>query len=437
MRLELVEYPVKDVKFGKKTGYEKGLLQINKEELLALVLKDSRIVSADLDVAFPGEHTRIIGSGDVIEPRIKVSGPGCVFPGIMGPVRTVGEGRTNRLSGMTIIPSLHYTTSIPSSAAMHPRTAILDMWGAVSKLTPFASTINVVLSLKLVEGLNEWEGHATTQMAEFKVANRLAQTTLADNSGKVEVFELTKVDPSLPKIVYISCNDSVIDAPHPGLAYYGVPIRDTFPTFIHPNELFDGAITSEAIKADGGYFNTWTMMNHPVVMGLYKEHGKRLNFLGVIYQKIMSEAEITQQATSQTAAKMASVMGADGAIVTKGGLSGAAFMETMMTVQACAQQGVKTVFMTPERGGLEGTDPPLIYYVPEAIAMVCAGTVDQQLEMPAPEKVIGAPKGHLIELFAGDVKRDPWGKLKTQQGWRNILGGLDWMGGMNVTCKSY
>jgi len=78
--------------WAKKTGYGDGVLEINKEELVKLILEDKNIVSADVDVTFPGEETRIVKVRDALEPRVKVSGPGCVFPGILGPVETVGSG---------------------------------------------------------------------------------------------------------------------------------------------------------------------------------------------------------------------------------------------------------------------------------------------------------------------------------------------------------
>ena len=84
MKLELAEFPVKNVRFGKQTGYADGILEIDKDELLTSVLEDRKIAWADVDVAFPNEQTRVLNVRDVVEPRIKVSGPGCVFPGILG-----------------------------------------------------------------------------------------------------------------------------------------------------------------------------------------------------------------------------------------------------------------------------------------------------------------------------------------------------------------
>ena len=66
--------------------------------------EDPRIVSAELDIARPGESVRIWPVRDVIEPRVKVEGPGICYPGICGrEITTVGEGRTHRLAGMGVV----------------------------------------------------------------------------------------------------------------------------------------------------------------------------------------------------------------------------------------------------------------------------------------------------------------------------------------------
>ncbi len=84
MKLEIANYRVKDVRFNDTTRYREGLLELNKQELIDLVLVDEKIAWADLDVAFPDEQTRIVHVRDAVEPRVKVSGPGCVFPGCNG-----------------------------------------------------------------------------------------------------------------------------------------------------------------------------------------------------------------------------------------------------------------------------------------------------------------------------------------------------------------
>ncbi len=53
---------------------------MNTDELKAYLLEDSPFQDIEIDVARPGEKTRIVHALDVVEPRVKVSGPGCVCP---------------------------------------------------------------------------------------------------------------------------------------------------------------------------------------------------------------------------------------------------------------------------------------------------------------------------------------------------------------------
>ena len=56
-----------------------------------------------MEIAKPGEATRITPVKDVIEPRVKVSG-GEIFPGIIGKVSPqVGSGRTHALDGCCVV----------------------------------------------------------------------------------------------------------------------------------------------------------------------------------------------------------------------------------------------------------------------------------------------------------------------------------------------
>ncbi len=435
MRLELAEFPVRDVHFGEQTAYNNGVLEINKEELVALILQDNKIASADLDLAFPNEQTRALNVRDVVEPRIKVSGPGCVFPGILGPVETVGEGRTHRLSGVTVMPSAQYRPTILGGVKSQD-TAILDMWGPGAQVTQLASKINIILVFRLVDGVSELEAHTTIQSAEFKVAHRLAETTKGKTPGNVEVFELSETDPSLPRVVYVLGCLTSVEGPTASVAYYGFPIKNSLPTFMHPNEFLDGAVTVDARRGNGGLTSTWDWMNQPVVLGLLREHGKRLNFLGVILQKTGFRTVFGKQVSAACTSQMARLVGADDAIITRIIPSGNNFMDTMLTLQACERKGIKTVLMTPEWGGTDGTELPLVFYVPEATAMVSTGSLEREIKLPAPTKVIGVEEGQLAQLHLGDTPIDPWSEL-TRDGWRDIIGGIDWFGGMRLTCEEY
>jgi len=434
MRLELANFPVKDARFSKQTSYNNGVLEVDKEELLALVLKDRRIASADLDVALPGEQTRIVNIRDVVEPRVKVSGPGCVFPGILGPVETVGEGRTHRLSGGTVIASAEYRPTIVGGTAGQ-NCGVVDMWGPGSLVTPFGSTVNVVLILKLVDDVTELEAHAAIQLAELRVAHRLAETTRDMTPENIEVFELFEVDPSLPRVVYILGCLTEWQNPHSSVAFYGLPIRESLPTFVHPNELFDGVLTVDARRGRGDWNQTWGWMNLPVVFRLFREHGKRVNFLGVILQRTRFETEFGKQVSAASTSQMVRLLEADGAIITRVSPSGNNLMDAMLTLQACEKKGIKTVFLTPEYGGKEGTELPLIFQVPEATAMVSTGSMDREIKLPAPDKVIGVGDGQLTSTSPTDPPFSPWSELTLSLG--HITSGVDWWGNLKLTCKEY
>ncbi len=438
MKLELASFPVRDVRFDRRTSYNEGVLEVDKEGLVKAVLEDKRIASADLDVALPGEQTRIVLVRDVVEPRVKVSGPGCVFPGILGPVETVGEGITHRLSGVTVMASADYLPTIRSGlAAQH--SGLVDMWGPGSLMTPFGSTVNIVLVMRLVDGVSEWAAHESIQSALFKVALRLAETTRDKTPKSVETFELFKVDSSLPRVVYIlgwtGQEPENMPGPQTAAAFYGTPVQSILPTFVHPNELLDGAVTTSARRGIR-HLSTWAWLNQPVVLQLLREHGKRLNFLGVILQRGSVGSEHNKQISAACTSQMARLLKAGGAILGLTSWGGSTCVGMMLTVQACERKGVKTVAMTPEWGGTHGTEPALIFFVPEATAMVSSGSHYCEIELPAPAKVIGADEGQLVAIATGAKQFSPWSALVIPQTiW--IVGALDFWGELSFTGKEY
>jgi hypothetical protein len=369
-----------------------------------------------------------------VEARFKVSGPGCVFPGILGPVETVGHGRTHRLSEMAVVVSATYRPTILSGTAAQ-NSSIIDMWGPLSQATPFGSMINIVLVIKLLEGVTELEAHASIQLAEFKISRRLAETTRQLSTGDAEVFDLREVDPLLPKVVYIDSFLTNWHAPHSLVAYYGLPIRESLPTYIHPNEYLDGALTKDTRVGSGEYTYTWEWLNKGIIFRLLREHGKRLNFLGVILQRTRFEAEHGKLVTANCAAQMAKLLKAEGVIITRTVMSGANLVDVMLTVQACEKKGLKTVFLTPEWGGSDGTELPFVFTVPEADAMVSTGSTDREYRLPVPEKVIGAKKEELIQLYAGDRWLSPWGEMTLDD--TCLAGTTDWWGGGKYTRIQY
>lgn len=103
MRLEIGNVLIKDVQSYQETKVENGVLYVNKEDIINLCKEDEHIKSVDVEIARPGESVRITPVKDVVEPRVKVEGPGGVFPGILSKVDVVGSGKTNVLKGCAVM----------------------------------------------------------------------------------------------------------------------------------------------------------------------------------------------------------------------------------------------------------------------------------------------------------------------------------------------
>ena len=133
---------------------------------------------------------------------------------------------------------------------------------------------------------------------------------------------------------------------------------------------------------------TYDWMTHPIVLSLYREHGQRLNFAGVILQRIRFVTQVGKEVIARNATEVAEMLKADAAIITWIG-GGNAFMDTMLTIQNLEQRGIKTVLVTYESAGPDGKDLPLLFSVPEAVAIVSTGNRSSPLDLPTPERVVG------------------------------------------------
>ena len=435
MKLELAEFPVKQIRLGHRFKYENQVLDVDEGALTALILEDSRISAAALAVASPGERTRITGIRDIVEPRYKVSGGGQVFPGVLGAVENVGDGRTHRLSGMTVIAAAEYEGTIRAGTTVQ-RSAILDMSGPGAEVSRFSAYVHLVLSFRIVPCLGELDAHAAIQSAEYKVAERLGQVTAGLLPEKVSTYDLSGKDPDLPNVMLIQGCITDPQHVHSGVGYYGLSLRNSLATFVHPNELFDGAVTVDTTRSGRGYYpTTWDWQNHPLALELYAAHGNSLNFGGVILQRIRFETNHGKEVGAQNAARLAKAMDAEGALITWIG-GGNAFVDVMFTVRACEQIGIKTTLVTYENGGKEGKDSPVLFYLPEADAVVSTGALDRTLELPAMDRVIGPYEQIKIFPFPGAAPVPAGGALSLEA--RDVLiGGADIWGGGEFRCAEY
>ena len=432
MRLDIATFPVSRITLdgSSSTRLEGTELRVGRQQLRQMITSDVRLADPSVEVIEPGESARVVHFCDAIEPRIKVAGEGACYPGLLGSVETVGNGRTHRLGGMAVILSAEYPTKGSGVGAAHE--AVLEMSGP-GALSQLSHTLNLVLSVKFADGFGQTEYHEALRGAGFRVAKFLAQLSVEKEPAQVDTFELAPVQ-GLPKVVYIHELLTHVSLPVPYLYWYGRAITDWMPFWAHPNEFLDGALLPNALGAYSAKPSSWEHVNHPVIQRLYKQHGKTLNFAGVIVQRTRFETFEEKQLSANQASKLAQLMGAQGAIISWTG-AGNAFIEGMLTAQALERLGIKTVFMTYEHGGKEGTESPLMFTVPEADAIVSLGSLDRRITLPAVQRAIGDTTLNL-DREVGPERVPATGELKLDW-YLPIASGLDHWGAGTQICNPY
>ena len=175
MKLELAEFPVKQIRIGHRFAYADQIPHVDEGALLALVLEDSRITDASLAVAAPGERRAspafaISSSREIKYPAADKYFPACFVRSRMSvkddPSAVGHDGDRCR----------RYEGTIRAGTTVQ-RSAILDMSGPGAEFRVSARYVHLVLSFKIVPGFGELDAHRAIQLAEFKVACRLAQMT--------------------------------------------------------------------------------------------------------------------------------------------------------------------------------------------------------------------------------------------------------------------
>ncbi|MBP9500158.1 MAG: glycine/sarcosine/betaine reductase component B subunit [Acetoanaerobium sp.] len=401
MKLELGKIYIKDIRFGDNTEIKNGTLIINKKELEEFAISDERIKSVTIELARPGESIRIAPVKDVIEPRVKVSGPGCIFPGVMGKVKGVGSGRTHALVGAAVVTV---------GKIVGFQEGIIDMSGETAKYTPFSETNNICVVMEPVEGLETHDYEQAGRLLGLKVANFIGEVARNIEPDEIVIYdtkpllEQIKEFPHLPKVGYIHMLQSQ------GLLhdtyYYGVDAKQILPTLMYPTEIMDGAIISGNCVAPCDKVTTFHHLNNPVIEDLYKRHGKDLNFVTVILTN-ENVFLMDKERSSDMVAKIVEFLGLDGVIITEEGY-GNPDTDLMMNCKKVSDVGTKVVLITDEFPGRDGKSQSLADAVPEADALVSCGQGNIIVNFPKMDKIIGTLEfvETMIGGYEGSLKED-------------------------------
>lgn len=428
MRLELGEILIKDVQFGEVSKVENGVLYVNKEEISRLVLQDEHIKSVVIELAKPGEETRITPVKDVIQPRVKVTGKGGIFPGVISEVQTVGEGRTHVLEGAAVVTC---------GKIVGFQEGIIDMSGIGAEYTPFSKLNNVVLVLEPVEGIKSHIYEEAARLAGLKIAallGELGRNVTPDNITVYEtkpLLEQANEYPNLPKVGYVYMLQTQ------GLLHdtyvYGVDAKKIVPTILYPTEIMDGAILSGNCVSACDKNTTYHHLNNPIIKNLYAQHGKEINFMGVIITNENVYLADKHRSSNWTA-KLTKFMGLDGAIVSQEGF-GNPDTDLIMNCKKIEAEGVKTVIVTDEYAGVDGSSQSLADADPSANAVVTGGNANQMIVLPPMKRIIGMLDytDKIAGGFAGSLRAD--GSIEAEI--QVITGATNELGFNRLTARNY
>ncbi|SHH28836.1 glycine/sarcosine/betaine reductase component B subunit [Tepidibacter thalassicus] len=401
MRLEIGNIFIKDVQFASETKVEGGILYVNKDEMIKEISGDEHIKSIEIEIARPGESIRITPVKDVIEPRVKVEGPGGIFPGVLSKVDTVGSGKTHVLKGVAVVTT---------GRIVGFQEGIIDMTGPGAEYTPFSKLLNIVVKAEPVDGLKQHEHEKVVRMVGLKAAKYLGEVARNITPDEVKVYETEpllesiKKYPDLPKVGYVYMLQTQ------GLLHdtyvYGVDAKKIVPTILYPTEIMDGAVISGNCVSACDKNPTYVHLNNSIIEDLYEKHGKELNFVGVIITNENVYLADKERSSNWTA-KLCKYLGLDGVIISQEGF-GNPDTDLIMNCKKIENEGVKTVIVTDEYAGRDGASQSLADADLKADAVVTAGNANEVIVLPPMEKVIGHVEfvDKIAGGFDGSLRKD-------------------------------
>jgi Glycine/sarcosine/betaine reductase component B subunits len=338
-----------------------------------------KLEGADVQVVRGGEPVRLTHVLDAVEPRVRPDGrPAFPLEG------RAGEGRTNRLDDVVVFSCLDFPVE---ERTLHEQESVVDLAGPGAALTPYAAGTNVVLTFGRRSDLGNEELEAWARRATLAVAEELARPTLGAEPTELERFELGPADASLPAVA------ALVQLSDLGPLYYqfvyGVPAGSAgLPRAVDPAELLDGAVTCGEYHWAALRNPTIVFQRNALVRTLYREHGRRLRFAGVVLMRGYEQTAADKQRAAAAAAEQAAGLGADGAIVTTDA-GGNSHTDVMLTVRACEEAGIRTTAIVAEMADPDSTSSGLTDWVPEADSIVSAGNAEEPVPAWTPERVLG------------------------------------------------
>lgn len=383
-------------------------------------LSNKAFSKISLEIANPGERTRLTNVADIVQPMVNLDDPDSSFPGYTGTYRRVFQGNLLCLRGIAV-------TEICQIPLM--QSTILDMYGPGAEQTMFSNLIHVALIADPSENVKRDDYLLALNQASCKLAAYLANSCKGTPIDEEEIFSLdaSNSEPSLPHVAYLY---QYFSHKHMTEAlYYGDPYDHSLATIIHPNEILAGALLNRNYDLVPFSDPTYIIQNHPVILELYRRHQKSLNFAGVVLVNSPSTMEEKNRNADQAAFLAKYGLNADYALLTKEG-GGHPQVDLKLECDYCANLGIPSVIIVAENVSTSGlTDEAILFNSVNADAIISAGCL-QKISLSKMDRLIGnipiAEMRNCIDLKESMLLYNKY-----------IRGALSQLGGSNHTSLKY
>ncbi|MBI4525608.1 MAG: hypothetical protein HY695_17560 [Deltaproteobacteria bacterium] len=391
MHLELCDFELGDIQWADETRLQDGTLYLDPAQIQERIKHLARDIDVHLELARPGESKRIMHVLDTFLPITKAAGDQQTFPGIDTSTRLVGTGRTLRLKNMLttitgIFPHLEIMTPLE-----RPREGIIDMSGLGARYSYGSDFFHLILTLKPDASLSNSAFDQAVRSIAVSLSRWLPGIEKSGAKQEQRAIQLAKPEKKLPSVVLLYQIQSQI--PFVRTFYYGEEISWTLPSYVHPNEFFDGAVVSGNYKSERK-IPTSLHCSSPFVEELIRRHNEDVNFLGVILSRGYNDSFEQKKKMGLWSARLAKNLGGDGAVAIMEG-TGNTTVDFMQTVKACEEEGIKTVAVLHEDNGAKGYERPLVDHPQEANALISRGNRSEKLYLPPMDSIVG---GETIDL---------------------------------------
>jgi len=385
MKLQMLEHTATNIQFGPHTVYDGELLTLCKEDARRLLPVGGAVRLQDVIIAMPGSSLRFGPVLDITGIRCGIDGS--AFPGICGQaqngeVRTIHTVKNVALTVVANLPGI--------------QEGIIDMTATAH--SPFSRMMHFVCILDVDQGSNREEADAVLRRFQCRLAE-----FIASHAVHLTPFESREMHwplpacPELPKVgfVYLVQGQGALRRTYfrgTGLDLFPEPFT---PREVSPLDILSGTLVSGNYVLCCNKSCTYIHQNNPVIIKMLAEHGRTLDFQGVI---MTNEASATEgkESNSRMLAELARERGWQGGVVNQEG-GGNADTDSMLACRELEKRGIATVLLLNEFAGPDGLTPSLAETTPEATWIVSTGNNDFFLHLPTVEKA----EGFLHNLLGG------------------------------------